>query len=108
MVQQVYRTFLLLKYPLAYLTKFYGLIFLRINIDEVNPVDDIKNIKYPILLVHAEEDSQIPVSEAYLLYNAGNKAELWVVKNADHGMTHSINPEEYEERVIGFFKEHIK
>ena len=67
-----------------------------------------KNIKIPILLIHAEKDSQIPASEAYLLHNANKKSELWIVKNADHGMSHSINPEEYEKRAIGFFKENLR
>ncbi len=108
MAEHMYSQFFILKYPLAFLTKLYGLIFLRINVDSVNPVDNIKNIKIPILLIHAEKDSQIPVKEAYLLHEANKKAELWIIKNADHGMTHSINPEEYEERVIEFFNDNLK
>ena len=108
MVEHMYRIFFIFKYPLTYLTKLYGILFLRLNIDNVSPVDNIKNLKIPILLIHAEKDSQIPVSEAYLLHEANKKSELWIVKNADHGMTHSINPKEYEEKVIGFFKENVK
>ena len=108
MAKRMYSPFFILKYPLAYLAKVYGLIFLRVDIDEVNPVEDIKNKKTPILLIHAEKDSQIPVSEAYLLHEANKEAELWIVEGADHGMTHSINPEEYEKKVIGFFEENIR
>ena len=60
------------------------------------------------MLIHAEKDSQIPVNEAYLLHDANKKAELWIVENAEHGITHSINPEKYEKKVIGFFKENVK
>ena len=108
MVQHMYRIFFIFKYPLAYLTKFYGILFLKVNIDDVNPVDNIKNMKAPILLIHAEKDSQIPVNEAYLLYDANKKAELWIVEKAEHGMTRAINPERYEKRVIGFFEENVK
>jgi len=108
MVEHMYSPFFILKYPLAYLTKLYGMIFLGLNVDDISPVDNIKNIKVPILLIHAEKDSQIPVNEAHLLHNANKKTELWIVTNADHGMTHSINPGEYEERVIKFFEEGIK
>ena len=107
MVEHMYRIFFVFKYPLYYLTKLYGILFLKIDIDRVSPVDNIKNLKVPILLIHAEKDSQIPVSEAYLLNDANKKAELWVVENAEHGMSHSINPEKYEKRVIGFFKENV-
>ena len=108
MVEHMYRIFFVFKYPLTYLTKIYGILFLRINIDDASPVENIENIKIPILLIHAEKDSQIPVNEAYLLHDANKKAELWIVENAEHGMTHSINPAKYEKKVIGFFKEKIK
>ncbi len=108
MVKHMYRIFFIFKYPLVYLTKLYGILFLKIDIDDVSPVDNIKNMKIPILLIHAEKDSQIPVNEAYLLHNANKKAELWVVENAEHGMSHSINPKEYEKKVIGFFKGNVK
>lgn len=107
-VEHMYRIFFILKYPLAYLTKLYGILFLKINIDDVSPADSIKNMSIPILIIHAERDSQIPVSEAYLLHESNKKSELWVVEKADHGMPHSINPERYEDRVIKFFMENVK
>src|SRR3990167_2689401 len=104
MIKHMYSPFFILKYPLAYLTRFYGILFLRIDVDDVNPVDDITNIKVPILLIHAGKDSQIPVGEVYLLHEANKNSEMWIIENADHGMGHAVNPEEYEERVVGFFK----
>jgi len=108
MLEHMYRIFFIFKYPLAYLTKLYGILFLRINVDDASPVDNIQNLKVPILLIHAERDSQIPVNEAYLLHDANKKAELWIVEKAEHGMTHSINPLKYEKKVVEFFKENVK
>jgi len=108
MAEHMYRIFFVFKHPLTYLTKLYGILFLRVNIDDASPVDSIKRIDVPILIIHAEKDSQIPLSEAYLLHDANKKAELWIVKNADHGMTHAVNPESYEKRVIEFFKDNLK
>lgn len=108
MAEHMYRIFFVLKYPLAYLTKLYGILFLGINIDDASPLGNMKNLKIPILLIHAGKDSQIPASEAYLLHNANKKAELWIVENAEHGMTQSINPEKYEKKVLEFFKENLK
>ena len=107
-VKHMYRMFFILKYPLAYLTKLYGILFLKINIDDASPADSIKSMKVPILIIHAEKDSQIPVKEAYLLHEANKNAELWIVENAEHGMTHGINPEKYEKRVLEFFEENLK
>jgi len=108
MIEHMYGPFFILKYPLAYLTKLYGMIFLRINVDKVNPMDNIKNLEIPILIIHAEKDSQIPLKEAYLLHEANKKTELWIVNGADHGMSHTINPKEYEKRVVKFFEENVK
>lgn len=108
MAERMYSIFSILKHPLAYLTRLYGIVFLRINIDDANPVDNIKNLKIPILIIHAKKDTQIPVSEAYLLHDANKKTELWIVENAEHGMTHSVNPAKYEEKVLEFFKENLK
>ena len=108
MVEHMYRIFFIFKYPLVYLTKLYGILFLKVNVDDASPVDNMKNIKVPILLIHAEKDSQIPVDEAYLLHDANKNAELWIVENAEHGMTHSINPEKYERRVLEFFRGNLK
>jgi len=107
-VKQMYGIFFILKYPLHYLTKLYGILFLKINIDDASPVENMKNLKIPILLIHAQKDSQIPVGEAYLLHDANKKAELWIVENAEHGMAHSINPVRYEKRVLEFFRENLK
>ena len=108
MLKHMYKPFFILKYPLAYLTKIYGLIFLGIDINKINPVDNIKNIDVPILLIHAGKDSQIPVSEAYLLHDANKKSELWIVENAEHGMSHVIDTAKYEKRVIEFFKDNLR
>ena len=104
MVMHMYNPFSILKYPLYYLTKIYGLIFLGIDIDKINPVDNIKNLDVPILLIHSKNDSQIPVTESFLLHDANKKSELWIVENAEHGTAHFANPEEYEKKVLGFFE----
>jgi fermentation-respiration switch protein FrsA (DUF1100 family) len=108
MLEHTYRIFFIFKYPLVYLTKLYGILFLKVNVDDASPVDNIKNLKIPILIIHAEKDSQIPVGEAYLLHDANKKAEFWIVENAEHGMTHSINPEKYEKKILEFFERNLK
>ena len=108
MLEYIYRIFFVFKYPLIYLTKLYGTLFLKLNIDDASPADNIKLSKVPILLIHAEKDSQIPLQEAYLLRDANQKAELWIIKDADHGRSYASNPKRYEEKVIGLFKENLR
>lgn len=99
-----------LKLPFVGLTKFYSLIFLKINANEVSPLNSIQKIDSPILLIHGEKDSQIPVKNTHLLFENSNKdkTELWIVPDADHGMAFALYPEEYQDRVIRFFEKYLR
>jgi len=108
MIEAMYRNFLVFKYPFVQLTRVYSKIFFGLDPKDINPANDIKNINKPVLIIHGEKDSQIPVNEAYILHNANKKAELWIVENADHGEIYALNKEEYEKRVLEFFEKHLE
>jgi esterase/lipase len=58
----------------------------------------------PIFIVHAEDDREITVSNAHLIYQfADQPKELWLVKNGGHLGAHALCPHEYERRVTQFF-----
>jgi len=99
----------ILKIPFVWLTKLYSHIFLRISTKEVSPLKNIQNIKAPILFIHGEKDTQIPVENTELLYEASNKnkTELWIIPNADHGTALLYYPNEYEKKVIEFFEKNL-
>jgi len=98
------------KIPFVFLTKLYAGIFLGMETKDIAPVNDIPGIKVPILLIHGEKDSQIPVDNSKILYEASNKnkTELWIVSEADHGYAHYLHPEVYEEKIINFFKKNLE
>ncbi len=62
----------------------------------------------PILFIHGERDSYIPVEQSRLLYDAcrGPKS-LWVVPGAKHNQSVVIRPEYYAARTVAFFDEHL-
>lgn len=98
-----------LKLPFVWLTKFYALLFFKINANEISPLNSIRELESPILLIHGEKDSQIPVENTRLLYESSdkNRTELWIVPEADHGTAFALYPEEYKNRVIQFFDKHL-
>ena len=107
MINALYRQFFFLKYPFTFLTKISAKLILRIDPSNVSPEKAIKDIETPLLLIHGEKDSQIKVENSYLLKKANPKAELWIIKNADHGQAHYIKKEEYEAKVLDFFDKHL-
>ena len=94
------------KMPFVWLTKLYAYIFLGIKTSEISPLNEITKINVPILLIHAKQDSQIPVENSEILYKASNKSitELWLL-DGEHGTT--IADAEYKKKIIDFFKKNL-
>ena len=58
----------------------------------------------PLLLIHAEADTVVPVQDAYRLHEAaGAGAERWIVPEASHCCAYFLDREAYCARVIEFF-----
>lgn len=107
MIKRNYAIFpLFTKMPFVWLTKLYAYLFLKIKISEMSPLKEISKIKIPILLIHAKQDSQIPLENSKLLYEASNKntTELWLLEGG-HGT--SIAYPGYEKKIINFFEKNL-
>ncbi|MBK5227324.1 MAG: alpha/beta fold hydrolase [Actinobacteria bacterium] len=53
--------------------------------DDFAPVNTIRDISCPVLIVHGDEDTTVPLSDAHRLERvAGDRARLLVVRGADH------------------------
>ena len=62
----------------------------------------------PILFIHGEKDSYIPVAQCQALYDLayGPKA-LWIVPEARHNQCVKIDPANYFRRIVDFLDEHV-
>ncbi len=62
----------------------------------------------PVLLIHGEKDSYIPIVQSQLLYDlARGPKYLWIVPGAKHNQGITLSPQEYGRRVVGFLDEHL-
>jgi len=98
-----------LKWPPVALTKIYAKLLLGVNVGDAAPVEAVRTLRTPLLLIHGEADSQIPVEHAHRL--AANTdptlTEVWIVPGADHGHAHALEGPRYEARVLRFFTRHL-
>lgn len=111
MVERTYSIFPgFTKLPFVFLTKLYAGIFLGMETKDIAPVNDISGIKVPVLLIHGEKDSQIPVENSKILYEESNKnkTEFWIVPEANHGYAHYLHPKIYEQKLFEFFEKNLK
>ena len=110
MLERSYFMFGPLKFPFVGLTQLYARIFLGISTKEIQPMESIKEVKVPVLLIHGENDMQIYPENSKLIYENSNKnkTELWLVPKAGHGFAYSKDPAAYKKKTLEFFKRHLK
>lgn len=62
----------------------------------------------PILFIHGERDSYIPVEQSRLLYALSPQPKyLWIVPQAKHNQSVAVEPEEYTRRTVEFFDRYL-
>lgn len=77
-----------------------------IPLDRIRPVESIGRLDYPLLLIHTEGDSRIPVEQSRRLIEAARDpgTELWVVPGTEHAIAYKAQPQEYLRRVADYFR----
>ena len=99
---------------MAVLSRFNSFWF-GYDLDEVRPVDTVRGARKkrtgdtPLLLIHSEKDSLIPVSHGHRLHEAAatGRKELWVVPDAEHIGGFFENKRAYSKKVCRFFDTHL-
>ncbi len=84
-------------------------LFFGFDPARVRPDLAAARLAVPTLLIHGAKDTQIPTAHSRAIFSHAPKdlVTLWIVEGADHGAAHHARPEEYEERVMAFFSEHL-
>ena len=97
------------KCPLVALTKVYAWLFLGVRVSDAAPADVVRDLNTPLLIIHGDADSQIPIEHSQTIYaNADHdKTKFWIVPGADHGFAHGLEGSRYEVRVREFFEQHL-
>jgi fermentation-respiration switch protein FrsA (DUF1100 family) len=98
-----------LTWPFVMLTKLWAHLLLGVDVTQASPAEAVRQLRTPLLLIHGDRDSQIPVSHTReIAANADpSLMELWIVPGADHGFAHTQEGARYEARVLQFFIRHL-
>ncbi len=97
------------KWPFVALTKVYARLLLGVKVADAAPAEAVKRLMTPLLIVHGNADSQIPVAHTQQIQANANPdtTEVWIVEGADHGLAHAFAGDLYELRVRRFFERHL-
>jgi dipeptidyl aminopeptidase/acylaminoacyl peptidase len=109
-IRRILRMPAFLGFPLAKLAVSSGMIFARLadglDFTQVSPVKSIAHTSTPILLIHGLNDFRTPPSHSQELAAANPGDPLWLVPKGAHTRASSAEPDEFRQRVLGWFAEH--
>jgi fermentation-respiration switch protein FrsA (DUF1100 family) len=104
-IKVIFKNYGLLQDPLVKMVNLWTRLFLRFDLNGVAPINYISGMKIPILLIHCQTDTHIPVSEALELRKANPRSDLLLIPEGDHG--ESVYSNDYEPRILRFFKDNL-
>jgi fermentation-respiration switch protein FrsA (DUF1100 family) len=79
------------------------------DLSEADPLHWVDKITpRALLFIHGAQDPYVSEEDVRRLYEAaGEPKELWIVAEAGHRQVDQIRPEEYNQRVLGFFDRYL-
>ncbi|MBP1617012.1 MAG: Alpha/beta hydrolase family protein [Bacteroidetes bacterium] len=95
-------------FPLLYTTSFYANLKLGWNFKEASPLDQIKKCKLPMFFIHGGDDTYVPTSMVYKLYEAKKGIKrIWVIPGVTHAQAYWDHTAEYTTKVKSFVSQYI-
>ena len=76
----------------------------HLRMEDASPEDAVAGSRIPVLLIHGQIDSNIPLRHSRAIRARTPNTELWEVAGAEHCGAISADPQKFEQRVLGFFQ----
>lgn len=78
----------------------------HLDMQQISPEDSVAVTRVPVLLIHGQIDSNIPLRHSLQIQSRNRNVVLWEVPNADHCGAISAAPQEFEHRLLARFTDH--
>jgi dipeptidyl aminopeptidase/acylaminoacyl peptidase len=93
-----------------------GLLYARwkygVDLEQASPEAAVAASGVPVLLIHGKMDTNLPSRHSEMIFAQshlrGSSVTLWEPAEAGHCGAAGAEPEEYEQRVIGWFESHAR
>lgn len=78
------------------------------SFQEISPVEQVQHSQIPLLFIHGDQDSVVPVRMVDELYDAANcEKEKLIVPGADHTMSYKTDPDLYWNTLKNFVEKYL-
>jgi len=76
----------------------------HVDVREVSPLESVAATKVPVLLIHGQNDRNIPIRHSRRIRDRNAAVILWEVPHADHCGAMGTAPQQFEQMVLGWFQ----
>ncbi len=81
---------------------------LGVSIRRISPIEHIRKIQAPTLLIYGSADKRATPAEGKSLFSLSPEPkEFWLIDGAGHVDLHQYVGNEYEQRILSFFSKHL-
>ncbi len=96
-------------FPLGHLTLWIMKFRTGISYPAINPIRSLHTLRQiPLLIMHGAHDRRIPIEDAMeFTRTAPWIKEFWLVRNADHNDVYTVTKDEYEHKVLSFYRKYL-
>ena len=97
-------------FPIGYFTLWVIKYRTGCYLPTISPIKYIHKLKArPLMIIHSAYDKRIPIEHALEFFRkAPWLKEFWLVRNAEHEDIYTITKDQYEEKVLNFYKTYLK
>ena len=81
----------------------------EIDIPAMAPVESVRDLGYPVLIIHSTDDDRIPLEHGRRVHRAAPEGSvLWEVADSGHNEASTDHPSEYAGRVAEYFASRLR
>ena len=96
-------------YPFLPIANLLSKTIVGYNFKEASSLKQVSKTNIPILFIHGKEDTYVPTSHVYQLYDAcSSSQELLIVEGAKHANSYQTNKALLEEKISSFLQNNMK
>jgi uncharacterized protein len=92
--------------PLVETAFYYAKYKYGFDFTKVSPQNAVEATKIPVLLIHGEDDSNIPIRHSQLIEATNPQVRLWEVPNTEHGGAIATHSNEFRTELLNWFASH--
>jgi pimeloyl-ACP methyl ester carboxylesterase len=94
--------------PVVECAYIYARLRYRLDMDRVSPEEAIAETTIPVLLIHGESDTNIPIRHSQRIVARNPRVLLWAVPATGHSNAIDTSPGELETKLIAWFGAHAQ